>query len=65
MPINTMAILADGIRSVRARGGDLRIVGLRGSMKRLFDFFVFTGMIDIYPNEKQAVRSFGLRKEAA
>jgi anti-anti-sigma factor len=53
-----LRVILIAVRKARGAGGDLRLAGAEGNIRRVLDISGFTSFIDIFPTIEEAVASF-------
>jgi len=55
-----LGVLVSTLKMLRARGGDLRLFGVKDSVKMIFDLTRLSRVFTIFPGKEEALASFGL-----
>ena len=53
-----ISTLVTGMKQLRARGGDLRLVGLQPSARSIFELMMLDKVFEIFDTEEQALKGF-------
>ncbi len=53
-----ISTLVSGMKQFRARGGDLRLVGLQTSARSIFELMMLDKVFEIFDSEEQALKGF-------
>ncbi len=53
-----ISTLVSGMKQLRARGGDLRLVGLQPSARSIFELMMLDKVFEIFDTEEQALKGF-------
>lgn len=53
-----ISTLVAGMKQFRARGGDLRLVGLQPSARSIFELMMLDKVFEIFETEEQALKGF-------
>jgi anti-sigma B factor antagonist len=59
-----LGVLMGILKRVREHDGDLKIVNVPGNIGRIFDLLGFSRIFNVYPDEADALASFGKRPDA-
>ncbi|HHQ47579.1 MAG TPA: anti-sigma factor antagonist [Acidobacteria bacterium] len=54
-----LGALVSILKALRARGGDLRLFGLKDSVRMIFDLTRLSRVFKIFPGREEALASFG------
>jgi anti-sigma B factor antagonist len=54
-----LGVLVSTLKMLRARGGDLRLFGLKDSVRMIFDLTRLSKVFRIFPGREEALASFG------
>ncbi len=55
-----LGVLVSTLKGVRAKGGDLRLCGVKDPVKMIFDLTRLSKVFKIFPDREQALSSFGM-----
>ncbi len=53
-----ISTLVAGMKQFRARGGDLRLVGLQSSARSIFELMMLDKVFELFDSEEQALKGF-------
>lgn len=53
-----ISVLVSGMKQLRGRGGDLRLVGLQSSTRSIFELMMLDKVFEIFDSEEQALKGF-------
>lgn len=53
-----ISTLVSGMKQLRARGGDLRLVGLQSSARAIFELMMLDKVFEIFDTEEEALKGF-------
>ncbi|MCM8775656.1 MAG: anti-sigma factor antagonist, partial [Candidatus Omnitrophica bacterium] len=53
-----LGILVDRLMKVRAQHGDIKLFNLRPEVEKTFQIIGVNGLMESYPSEEEAIRSF-------
>ncbi len=53
-----ISALVSGLKQMRARGGDLKLIGLQPSARAIFELMMLDQVFEIYETEEAALKGF-------
>jgi anti-anti-sigma factor len=54
----SLRVIADVLKEVRSKGGDLRLAGVRAPVAKIFDLTGFAGILRMHPDVETAAASY-------
>jgi len=53
-----ISALVSGLKQMRSRGGDLKLIGLQTSARAIFELMMLDQVFEIYESEEEALKGF-------
>jgi anti-sigma B factor antagonist len=53
-----ISALVTGLKQMRAKGGDLKLIGLQPSARAIFELMMLDKVFEIYESEEEALKGF-------